>query len=168
MIEVKKAGIEQINGIIQVCSDGYRDTYRETHTDEYIERMIKEFYYYERIYQEVTDTSSGWDGWYVAVEDGTVVGAIGGGLIGEHQAEVFVLYLDPKRQREGIGSTLLQALTEVQRQNGATEQWVSVAKGNRKGISFYEAKQFQFIQEQPSFANSDNETYVSLRYCRMI
>lgn len=168
MIQVKKAEIEHINGIIKVCSEGYRDTYKETHSDEYIERIVNEFYNYERIHNEVMHTSSGWDGWYVATEENIVVGAIGGGLISKEQSEIFVLYLDPNRRGEGIGSQLLLAITEIQRSKGAINQWVSVAKGNAKGIPFYEAKQFQFVQEQTSFANMDNESYVSLRYCRAI
>ncbi|MBT2640488.1 GNAT family N-acetyltransferase [Bacillus sp. ISL-39] len=168
MIEVKKAEIEHINGIIKVCSEGYKDTYMETHSEVYIERIIKEFYNYERIHNEVIHTSSGWDGWYVATEKNIVTGAIGGGLISKDQSEIFVLYLDPNRRGEGIGTRLLQAITEVQRSKGATNQWVSVAKGNTKGIPFYEARQFQFVQEQTSFANTDGESYVSLRYCRAI
>lgn len=168
MIEVKKAEIEHINGIIKVCSEGYRDTYLETHSDEYIERIINEFYNYERIHNEITHTSSGWDGWYVATEKNIVVAAIGGGLISKDQSEIFVLYLDPNRRGEGIGTKLLQALTEIQRSKGAIKQWVSVGKGNAKGIPFYEARQFKFVQEQTSFANMDNESYVSLRYCRAI
>ncbi|CRK83334.1 GNAT family N-acetyltransferase [Neobacillus massiliamazoniensis] len=168
MIEVKKAEIEHINGIIKVCSEGYRDTYMETHSNEYIERIINEFYNYERIHNEVTHTNSGWDGWYVATEENIVVGAIGGGLISKDQSEIFVLYLDPNRRGEGIGTKILQAITEIQRSNGAIKQWVSVAKGNAKGIPFYEARQFQFVQEQTSFANMDNESYVTLRYCRTI
>ncbi|MEH7117175.1 hypothetical protein V7128_07100 [Neobacillus vireti] len=48
MNEVKKAEIEYINGIIKVCSEGYKDTYMETHSEEYIERMINEFYNFEK------------------------------------------------------------------------------------------------------------------------
>lgn len=34
LIEVKMADIEHINGIIKVCSEGYRDTYMETPSEE--------------------------------------------------------------------------------------------------------------------------------------
>ncbi|CAM3951398.1 hypothetical protein [Mesobacillus zeae] len=80
MFEVKKAGTQHIEGIIQVCTDGYRDTYCETHSEEYIERVIKQFYHYDRIYEDVLSSGEGWDGWYIAEENVKVVGAIGGGL----------------------------------------------------------------------------------------
>jgi GNAT superfamily N-acetyltransferase len=163
MIEVRRADKEHINGIIRVCSEGYRDTYMETHTAEYIERIINEFYNYERVQNEVTHASQGWDGWLVALEEGKVVGAIGGGLISPEESEIFVFYLDPNRRGEGIGTRLLEALTEIQKSKGATKQWVSVAKGNTKGIPFYKAREFKFIQEQISFANTEEEEYISFR-----
>ncbi|MBH9964844.1 GNAT family N-acetyltransferase [[Bacillus] enclensis] len=168
MIEVKKAGTEHIKGIINVCSEGYRDTYKETHANTYIERVIAEFYHHDRILKEITHTSSDWNGWYVAIEGHKVVGAIGGGLISKEEGEIFVLYLDPNRRGEGIGTKLLQGFTDVQRENGAKKQWVSVAKGNEKGIPFYEARKFEFVKEQESFGNTEGEGYLSWRYCRSV
>lgn len=43
----------------------------------------------------ITNPGKDWDGWFVAVEDNKVLGAIGGGMIGKNKGEVFVLYLDP-------------------------------------------------------------------------
>lgn len=168
MIIVKKAEQVHTEGIAKVCSDGYRDTYRETHAEQYIERIIREFYNHDRIQEEIGSSGPGWDGWYVALEEDKVVGAIGGGMLDETKGEVYVLYLDPARRGEGIGTLLLNALTDVQKGKGAAQQWVSVARGNQKGIPFYEARGFQFVSEQQSFGNDEQEDYVSLRYCRSI
>ncbi len=168
LIEVKKADRQHIEGIIKVCSDGYRATYINTHSLDYIERIINEFYNYDRVRNDVLHSSDVWNGYFVALESNRVVGAIGGGLIDKDKGEVFVLYLDPNRRGEGIGTQLLQVLTELQKSKGATQQWVSVSKGNMKGIPFYEAKGFQFIKEQDSFDNTESEEYISLRYCRKI
>ena len=119
--------------------------------------------------KEVTDTSRGWGGYIVAVEDNEVIGAIGGGMISKASGEVFVLYLDPNRRNEGIGTKLLEALTQQQRDEyQAKEQWVSVAKGNQKGIPFYEARGFIFNYEQRGFENTEEENYTSLRYVRKL
>ena len=62
-------------------------------------------------------------------------------MIEDNFGEVFVLYLNPSRRNEGIGTMILDAITKQQKEEyNATEQWVSVAKGNQKGIPFYEAK----------------------------
>lgn len=168
MIEVVQATPAHVAGICQVCADGYRATYADLCTREYIERIIREFYNEERVLKEVTKTDRSWGGYFVAVEDGRVVGAGGGGMIGEWTGEVFVLYVAPNRRNEGIGTRLLDAITRQQKGYGATEQWVSVFKGNRKGIPFYEARGFVFQHEQPAYENRDGENYVSLRYKRSI
>ena len=169
MIQIMKADYSHVKGIAKVCSDGYWATYKGMRSDEYIKRIIKEFYKLERIQKEVNETSREWGGYFVAVEDSEVIGAIGGGMISETAGEVFVLYLNPNRRNEGIGTMLLDALTEQQKEEfDAAEQWVSVAKGNQKGIPFYEAKGFIFKCEQNGYGNAEGENYTSLRYYRKI
>ena len=168
MIEVARATTEHVAGICRVCADGWRATYADMCSREYIERMIGEFYNEERVLKEVTETGREWGGYFVAVEDGRVVGAGGGGMTGERSGELFVLYVAPDRRNEGIGTRLLDAITRQQKAFGATEQWVSVFKGNRKGIPFYEARGFVFQHEQPAHGNQDGDGYMSVRYRRFI
>ncbi|GGH73596.1 GNAT superfamily N-acetyltransferase [Pullulanibacillus pueri] len=169
MIQIIKADSRHVEGIAKVCSDGYWATYKGIRSEDYIKRIIKEFYNHERIEKEVSETSREWGGYFVAVEEGKVIGAIGGGMIAETAGEVFVLYLKPNRRREGIGTMLLNALTSQQKEVfNATEQWVSVAKGNQKGIPFYEAKGFVSKSEQNGYGNIEGENYTSLRYYRHI
>lgn len=168
MIERMKAAPEHAAGICRVCADGWRATYADMCSREYIERIIAEFYNEERVLKEIAETGREWGGWFVAGEDGRVVGAGGGGMTGERTGELFVLYVDPDRRNEGIGTLLLDAITRQQKDLGATEQWVSVFKGNRKGIPFYEARGFVFHHEQPAHGSRDGDDYVSLRYRRFV
>lgn len=168
VIQVKKADERHIDGIAKVCTDGYWATYIDLHPKEYINRIIKEFYNIERITNEITCTGREWGGYVVALEDGEVIGAGGGGMIGKNTGELFVLYLNPNRRNEGIGTMILEAITKQQKDLGATEQWVSVTKGNKKGIPFYEAKGFTFKYEKESYGNIQSEDYISLRYHRFI
>ncbi|WP_033827911.1 GNAT family N-acetyltransferase [Bacillus andreraoultii] len=169
MFIVCKADESHAEGISKVCTEGYWTTYQELFTKEHIERVVEEFYNYERILGEVTNSDRNWGGYFVAVEDGVVVGAGGGGMIGETTGELFVLYVNPNRRNEGIGTMILDAVTNQQMgEFNATEQWVSVAKGNMKGIPFYEAKGFVFKHERISYSNSEDEDYVSLRYYRKL
>jgi GNAT superfamily N-acetyltransferase len=169
MIKICKANRDYVHGISKVCSEGYRATYSKTHSKGYIERIIKEFYNTERIMSEVSTTSKQWGGYFVALENDEVVGAGGGGMISGTAGEVFVLYLDPSRRNEGIGTKLLDAITKQQKEDyNATEQWVSVNKDNIKGIPFYEARGFVLQHEQHGYGNEVGESYISLRYCRPI
>ena len=168
MIEIKLADESHVDGICRVCTLGQWATYGDIYSKQYMEKVIKEYYQPERVVKEVNEVSRNWGGYFVAVENGEVIGAGGGGMTGDAVAEVYVLYLDPNRRNEGIGTKLLDAITQQQKQFGAQEQWVSVQQGNEKGIPFYEARGFQFVEEVPSYGNGAEENYISLRYKRTV
>lgn len=108
-------------------------------------------------------------GIYRSTEKNKMIGAIAGGLISETAGEIFVLYLNPDRRNVGIGTQLLEALTFQQKEDyQASEQWVSVQKGNQKGIPFYEARGFVFKHEQRGYGSKEAENYTSLRNYRPI
>lgn len=168
MLEIRKASLDDLQGIIDVCSAGYRSTYPDLLPQRYIEKIIDDFYNEERIEKEIRNTSRAWNGWFVAIDNGKSVGAGGGGFTGEEAAELYVLYVDPKRKREGIGRKLLEAITNDQIKRGAKEQWVSVAKGNRMGIPFYEAEGFQYQEERAAYGLPEDAGILSLRYMRSL
>ncbi|MGM9985851.1 MAG: GNAT family N-acetyltransferase [Bacillaceae bacterium] len=168
MIDVRKATLQDVQGIINVCSEGYRVTYPHLLPQNHIEEIIEKFYNVERITNEVIHTDQNWNGWFVAIDSETVVGAGGGGFTDEHVAELFVLYLDPARKREGIGTKLLAVITADQIMRGAKEQWVSVAQNNDMGIPFYEAVGFHYQSERPSYGVPEEEGFLSLRYKRTL
>ncbi|RDW18065.1 GNAT family N-acetyltransferase [Oceanobacillus arenosus] len=168
MITIQKANHEHIHGIAKVCIASYWATYGDLLSTKYIERMIQEFYTPERLLEEVMTTSRFWNGWIVAVEGGKVIGAGVGGMISENHGELFVLYANPDRRKEGIGSMILDAVTKELIEYGAKEQWVNVTKGNIKGIPFYEAKGFDFINEQDEYGVIEGEDFKALRYHRFL
>jgi ribosomal protein S18 acetylase RimI-like enzyme len=166
-LEIRRAEIRDADGIARVCAAGWRDTYQGMKESERIEAVIAEYYEPERIRREIA-APEGWDGWIVAVEDETVVGAGGGGMTEPGVGEIFVLYLDPTRRGEGIGTLILDAITEQQRAQGAREQWVSVEPENRKGIPFYYARGFEVRGQRPEWGTAPEEGRVSLRLMRAL
>jgi GNAT superfamily N-acetyltransferase len=100
---IRRAVPGDASGIARVCAEGWRDTYEDIYPSEEIERVIADYYAPERITSEII-APEGWDGWFVAIECGKVVGAGGGGMTDPSVGEIFVLYLDPTRRGEGIGS----------------------------------------------------------------
>ena len=164
---VRRATGDDVDGICRVCAAGWRDTYHNLMTRETIERTIAEFYNPTRIRHEIADPK-GWNGWWVAEENGTVAGAGGGGMLRAGVGELFVLYVEPSRRGARIGSLLLDAITNELRERGAREQWVSVAKGNMKGIPFYRARGFVERGEQPAHSGTDGEEIIALRMWRSL
>jgi ribosomal protein S18 acetylase RimI-like enzyme len=164
---IRRAEARDAEGIARVCAAGWRDTYPGIKEPERIEAVIAEYYTPERIRGEIAP-AEGWDGWIVAVEEDTVIGAGGGGLTEPGVGEIFVLYLDPARRGEGIGTLLLDAITEQQRARGAREQWVSVEPDNAKGLPFYYARGFELRGERPEWGTAPEEGRISLRLVRRL
>ena len=164
---IRRAETRDAEGISRVCAAGWRDTYHGLKEPERIEAVIAECYAPERISREIA-APEGWDGWIVAVEDDIVLGAGGGGITEPGVGEVFVLYLDPTRRGEGIGTLILAAITEQQRAQGAGEQWVSVEPENTKGLPFYFARGFEVQGQRPEWGTAPEEGRVSLRLMRRL
>lgn len=168
MIYIQQSQEKHVQDIVSVCTKAYWATYRGMLTDEYISRTCKDFYNESRVSKEVNEISKYWGGYLVAVENEEVVGAGGGGMITGQTSEIYVLYLDPNRRNEGIGTRILEAITQQQKEFGSFEQWVSVQKGNQKGIPFYEAKGFVYQHERLGYGSKEDEQYLSLRYKRLL
>jgi ribosomal protein S18 acetylase RimI-like enzyme len=104
----------------------------------------------------------------VAVEDESVIGAGGGGITQPGVGEIFVLYLDPTRRGEGIGTRILDAITEQQRAQGTREQWVSVEPENTRGLPFYFARGFEVQGQRTEWGTTAEDGHVSLRLMRRL
>lgn len=162
VFSVQKAELKHIEGICRVCARGYWATYT-TKPRAYIQRIVNEFYNVERVTREVQNGD-----YWVALESDNVVGAGGGGIISKSEGELYVLYVDPTRKYQGIGTLLLNAITQELKDLGAIAQWVSVGKGNQMAIPFYESRGFIFQEEKKAYASLEDENYVALRYKRDI
>lgn len=68
-----------------------------------------------------------------------------GALDGEGVGHLYVIYLDLDRRGVGIGSRLLDFVSDQQRALGATEQQVAVLEGNEHGLPFYRVRGFSQI-----------------------
>jgi GNAT superfamily N-acetyltransferase len=167
VIRVRKATHADVPGICRVCAEAWRTAYRDLLVPDIIERVIAQFYNPERIWSEVSNPVD-WNGWWVAEEDGVVVGAGGGGLLAPGVGALYVLHVDPARWGQGVGTLLLKAITDELKQQGAQEQWVSVIPGNQKGIRFYEARGFVKPGEHPLDGSVPDQQFNSSQMRRTI
>ena len=140
-VNIRPATAEDVGGIHQVCAAAWRDTFTGLVATERIEQVIAEYYNPDRLRAELTGPD-GQPGWLVAEEGGAIVGAIRGGLVEATAGEIFQLYVAPAHQRRGIGTRLLQVMTDQQLAQGAREQWASVQRFNPKGLPFFQVRGF--------------------------
>lgn len=167
MIRVRQAVESDVTPISRLYAAAWRDTYAGMHSAQYIEHIIAKFADPERLHAEITQHPD-WDGWLVAERDGVVLGAGGGGPTAPGIWEIFVLYLDPAFRRQGAGTALVDEMTRQAVGHGATEQWVSAAQGNTKGLPFYEAMGFVEQEKRESVFEATGETIATVRMRRFI
>jgi len=168
-LHFRQATLHDAPFIAEILIESQWFTYKNIFDKVYIQRMIDNYYNIKRIEEEICQVSSKWNGYYVAEDCGSILGVIGGGMINNVAAEVYVFYMNPQLRGKGIGTRLLNFFTKIQKHKyGANEQWVAVAKGNEYGIPFYEARGFIFQSEELSYGTSPEELDISLKYKRSI
>lgn len=168
VVTTKGATAEEADDICRICRASWREAYRDVLPSEYVEANVRLRYKPERIAGQIEE-NDGTPGWLVALDDGeserregtdktdetdqmneTVVGVIRGDRPEPGVGEIFSLYVHPDRQGEGVGSALLTALTERQRERGATDQWVYVFADHDDAIGFYDSKGFDTDNQGPA------------------
>jgi GNAT superfamily N-acetyltransferase len=147
---VRMATVADVATICRICATGFRYVAGPLLPEEVIDRQVAEFYTPARIARDVDPAhfSRHWQGYLVAETDGAVVGAAGGGMVSEGVGQLYVIYLDLDHRGAGVGTTLLEAVTEQQRVAGATRQRVAVLADNQHGIPFYLARGFREIERR--------------------
>jgi ribosomal protein S18 acetylase RimI-like enzyme len=168
-IAIRRAFLSDAEAMSCLLAESHRYTYANLFSHDYIKKMIKEYYNVERLRQEIVFISPQWQGYFVAEQNRQIVGVIAGGMLNETEAEIYVLYLAPIMRGCGIGSRLLDFYTKIQKyEYGATEQWVSVAKGNNFAIPFYKARSFIYQHEELSYGTVTSDHDISLKFVREI
>lgn len=150
--DVRAAQPGEEDAIARVCRAGFAESAAGLLPPDVIDLQARHYYDVERLRRELAPQphDPSWQGYVVAVsQDDEVLGAAGGGVIDERVGHVLVLYLDPALRGHGIGTALLDHVTAQQLAVGATEQWVSVTKGNELGIPFYLARGFVVRDKVP-------------------
>ena len=148
-VRVRVATPSDAGSIRAVCTAGWRDAYADTLPDAYVEANVRTFYGGDRV-REAIEGASPAEEWLVASADGTARGACRGARPGKSVAEVFVCYVHPDEQGNGVGSALLSALTDRQRTRGAERQVVDAFAPHDPAIDFYRAKGFQPVDRFPA------------------
>jgi GNAT superfamily N-acetyltransferase len=165
---VRQAVEADATTIAKVCSTAYRETYRELLPEGYIERSVVAFYDETRVAGDIAPAPPEWFGYQVVEEGGRVLGAAGGGLTGPATGELSLVYLESTARGRGLGTLLLDRVTEQIRAAGGAEMWVSVFLGDRPGIGFYRARGFEPVDTVRAALSRTDDHIRSLRMVRQL
>lgn len=129
LADVRTAAPGDASAISRLLAEAIRDGYGEALGEIRVGRLVSDHCALPRIRAEIgiPGGAPAWLGWLVAADtDGTVVGAVSGGVPVAAEGEVYALCVTPARQREGIGTALLEAATRLMRAHGATYQRITL------------------------------------------
>jgi ribosomal protein S18 acetylase RimI-like enzyme len=163
---VRQAVEPDAAAIARICSTAYRNAYRELLPEGYISRSVAEFYDEARIAADISPAPPEWFGYQVVEEGGRVLGAAGGGMSGPATGELSLIYLDAAERRRGLGTLLLDRVTDQIRSAGGTEMWVSVFLGDSAGIGCYRNRGFQPMDTVRATLSREDDHIRSLRMRR--
>lgn len=164
---VRPAAAADAAAITRICSTGYRNAYRDLLPEGYINRSVAEFYNEPRITRDIAPALPDWFGYQVVEEDGRILGAAGGGMTDATTGELSLIYLESEERGRGLGTLLLDRVTEQIRAAGGTEMWVSVFLGDSGGIGFYRARGFQPMDTVRATLSREDDHIRSLRMRRL-
>lgn len=165
---VRESTGDDAERIAEVCATAFQATYESFLPSSYIARSISNYYTVEKVRSDIPSAWPGWSGYLVAEEQGVVVGAAGGGLLEPATAELYVIYLDPQKRGNGIGTMLLDRFVDAVSEQGAQTLQVHVIEGNNLGTPFYLARGFTPVEVAPAYGTEPDEAINAIKMCRKL
>ena len=164
-VRIELATAKDVDEIVAICIQGYACTAKAVSDKQQVQEKVEEYYNPKRILSEIEEVSAKWSGWIVARLDEKVIGVIGGGIVDSKVGKVFVLYVNADHLRKGIGTRLVNHLTQMQQLLGNNTQLVSFLKSNKESSQFYEALGFRYLQD---IEDSENLEFTNIEMIRDI
>lgn len=132
IVPVTPADVDAIAALARVV---WQDAYQGIITQAQIDYMLEQRYAAQRLRAELATPGIAWDAAYV---DGALAGfasTLPGGAPGELKLDK--LYVDPARQRLGIGGALIAHVARRARDAGCATLILAVNKRNARAIAAY-------------------------------
>lgn len=143
MVDIREATLADIAGIRRVARAGWHGTYDDIVGPGAVDAVVDEWYDPSVVREGIERA----DVVYLVADDGGVVGYAAGGPASDAPgATLSAIYVHPDRQRDGIGSRLLETLTDRLAAAGFERLRITVLTDNDAGRSFYEEHGFEPVE----------------------
>jgi GNAT superfamily N-acetyltransferase len=135
---------QEIDAVCALARTVWQATYPALISQTQIDAMLADRYAADRILSQLDDPDHGW---WVARQDHALVG-FAHAVLDSSTCKLDKLYVDPQRQRHGVGAALLQAVRDWARQRQARRLWLQVNRGNTQAIAAYRKYGFQIVESR--------------------
>ncbi|MFD5418506.1 GNAT family N-acetyltransferase [Streptomyces sp. NPDC127069] len=140
LADVRMADPGDAAAISRLLAAAIREDYDSLLGEMRVGRLLSDHCSLPRIRAEIgiPGGAPAWLGWLVATDaDGTIVGAVSGGVPVTSEGELYALCTTPGRRRQGVGSALLAAVGERMRAHGAVSQRITLPAESAPALSFF-------------------------------
>ncbi len=135
---------ENFPSILPLAERIWQNTYTSIISQEQITYMLPMMYGKERVFAEIADGYV----WELLKEQDELLGYLDYKLMSDNRVFLSKIYLDPEKQKKGLGKWMLDHVVEYARQKGADSVYLTVNKFNAKAIAFYERNGMKCIEEK--------------------
>jgi ribosomal protein S18 acetylase RimI-like enzyme len=146
-VSVRPATVADVAGIQQVARRAWHATYREFLPAEAIDTILDDWYATEELEASITAGRSV----YLVAETEGIAGyasAAPTDAEGNREAQLYAIYVDPDLWGDGIGTVLLDGITDRLAERDVERLRVEVLADNTVGVSFYESRGFERTTER--------------------
>ena len=123
-----------VDSVVALARLVWQQTYPGIITQEQIDFMLEQRYNPQRLFEELTMPLVWWD---QAIVDGQRAGFSSCMVTGGGEMKLDKLYVDPARQRSGIGARLIEQVVSRARAAGCPTLILAVNKRNERAIAAY-------------------------------
>lgn len=128
----------------QLASEIWNDNYKGIISQEQIDYMLNLMYNSERLQQ---DLNEGYQ-WELIINKREVIGYLAYVIKNDNRVFLSKIYLKTTAQGLGIGKQALNRTKNYAKENNCTAVYLTVNKGNKKGIRAYDNIGFNIINEE--------------------
>lgn len=161
-VSIRDATVEDIPGIQRVAHRGWTATYGEFLPEAVIETILADWYAPDQLEASITAANTT----YLVAETDDIAGYASAAPTEDGEAQLYAIYIDPDQWDEGIGTRLLEAVTERLTADDIERLRVEVLADNTVGISFYESREFERTAERDRRIGEQTlSEYVYYREC---
>ncbi len=135
---------DQFELVFNLSKEIWNDNYREMITQDQIDYMLDMIYNPERLQKNLDD---GYE-WEFIYHDNSLVGYLAYVIQDDNRVFLSKIYLKTAAQGLGLGKLALNRVKEYAKTNNCKAVYLTVNRGNEKGIRAYEKAGFKIIAEE--------------------
>lgn len=130
--------------IYKLASEIWNDNYKGIISQEQIDYMLNMMYNSERLLQDIDEGYQ----WELILNNGEIIGYLAYVIKKDNRVFLSKIYLKTSAQGLGIGKKALNRIKEYAKKNNCTAVYLTVNKGNKKGVRAYNNAGFNVINEE--------------------